>query len=82
MYDRIHGLEMPVTFIYGTHDWMDFRGALSVVDKIKSGCKITLIENAGHHLYLDNPDAFNDILVNEILNLETVTQGAFTVYNG
>jgi cardiolipin-specific phospholipase len=73
---------MPVTFIYGTHDWMDFRGALTVVDKIKNGCKIVLIENAGHHLYLDNPEAFNASLKSEIENQGTVSDGAFTIYNG
>ena len=82
MYDRIHNLEMPVTFIYGTHDWVDFRGALTVVDKIKNGCKIVLIENAGHHLYLDNPEAFNASLISEIENQKIDSEGAFTIYNG
>jgi cardiolipin-specific phospholipase len=80
LYDRIHDLKMPVTFIYGTNDWMDFRGALTVVDKIKSDCKIVLIDNAGHHLYLDNPDAFNSSLVDEILNQDSAAEGVFKIY--
>jgi cardiolipin-specific phospholipase len=65
--NRVHDLKVPTSFIYGKDDWMDYRGALSVLDRFKVPTRIALVENAGHHLYLDNPEGFNASLLAEIL---------------
>lgn len=66
MAERVHDLKMPTTFVYGTQDWMDFRGALSVVDKMSVPTRVALVDQAGHHLYLDNPTGFNASLIAEL----------------
>ncbi|KAG2733073.1 hypothetical protein G9P44_004063 [Scheffersomyces stipitis] len=50
-------------WVYGDKDWMNQKGGLYIHDKLKeinpeiSDFKI--IEDAGHHIYLDNPESFN-----------------------
>ncbi|KIJ19997.1 hypothetical protein PAXINDRAFT_166174 [Paxillus involutus ATCC 200175] len=68
--DRIPALKIPITFAYGEHDWMDPVGGLQSVEKLRlagnENGRMFAIPNAGHHLYLDNPDAVNDLLINEL----------------
>ncbi|KXS09185.1 alpha/beta-hydrolase [Gonapodya prolifera JEL478] len=65
--DRLAGLKVPCTFVYGSHDWMDYRHALGVADSIPGLVKIVRVPEAGHHLYLDNPPAFNEVILAEML---------------
>ncbi len=51
--------DKPVSFIYGYHDWMDPSDAYKVkqdMEERKIRCNIELVEEAGHHVYLDNPE--------------------------
>ena len=57
-----------VLFLYGQEDWMDWRQALPILSN-NPHWELFRISNAGHHLYLDNPEEFNEILVREILNV-------------
>lgn len=68
--DRIDALKIPVTFVYGDHDWMDPSGGAESVERLRKagngrGRQYT-IGNAGHHVYLDNPKAVNDLLIKEL----------------
>jgi cardiolipin-specific phospholipase len=56
---------MPVSFVYGDEDWMDHRHAVAHGPKIKD-VRVAVVKYAGHHLYLDNPDAFNNAILNEL----------------
>jgi cardiolipin-specific phospholipase len=56
---------MPTTFIYGNEDWMDFRHALRVAPDM-SNVRVSVVEDAGHHLYLDNPHPFNQVVLAEL----------------
>ncbi|KAF8901685.1 Alpha/Beta hydrolase protein [Gymnopilus junonius] len=53
--DRIHALpkDMPVTFVYGDHDWMDPVGGMESVKRLKAvgnnNGRMYIIERAGHH---------------------------------
>ena len=53
--DRVYALRkgMPVTFMYGDHDWMDPRGGKESVDRMKAAGnpngKLKIIQDAGHH---------------------------------
>lgn len=53
--DRIHALrkDLPVTFVYGDHDWMDPVGGEDSLRSLRKAGnpngKMYIIENAGHH---------------------------------
>ncbi|KAG7097179.1 hypothetical protein E1B28_004553 [Marasmius oreades] len=68
--DRISPLKIPVTFVYGDQDWMDPEGGADSVEALRQAGngqgRMYLINNAGHHVYLDNPKAVNDLIVKEL----------------
>jgi cardiolipin-specific phospholipase len=68
--DRIGALKIPVTFVYGDHDWMDPAGGYDSVEQLRQAGngqgRMYIVPNAGHHVYLDNPKAVNDLLVKEL----------------
>ncbi|KAF9076453.1 Alpha/Beta hydrolase protein [Rhodocollybia butyracea] len=70
--DRIAGLrkDIPVTFVYGDQDWMDPEGGADSVERLRQvgngQGRMYIVNNAGHHVYLDNPRAVNDLLVKEL----------------
>ncbi|RZC34946.1 abhydrolase domain-containing protein 4-like [Asbolus verrucosus] len=66
MLNRIHNLDnkVPITVMNGSHTWMD----RTVGQKLKeirqnSYVGLEIIDQAGHHVHADNPDAFNEIVV-------------------
>lgn len=63
---RLNLLEMPTTFLYGSHDWMGPHHAVERAYLVKKECRVGVVFGAGHHLYLDNPDGFNHILRKEL----------------
>ncbi|KAH0839731.1 Alpha/Beta hydrolase protein [Lanmaoa asiatica] len=68
--DRVSALKIPITFVYGEHDWMDPVGGLQALQNLRlagnENGRMLVIPNAGHHVYLDNPAATNDLLVEEL----------------
>ncbi|KAI5952523.1 hypothetical protein KGF54_003390 [Candida jiufengensis] len=55
-------------WIYGDKDWMNYKGGEYIFEKIKnknskSITKFEILENAGHHIYLDNPTLFNQRII-------------------
>ncbi|KAI0771944.1 alpha/beta-hydrolase [Trametes elegans] len=70
MVDRIGALKIPVTFVYGDQDWMDPEGGKESVERLRQAGnglgRMYMIPHAGHHVYLDNPKAMNDLLVKEL----------------
>ncbi|KAI1788983.1 alpha/beta-hydrolase [Ganoderma leucocontextum] len=68
--DRVAALKIPVTFVYGDHDWMDPEGGKESVERLRQAGngfgRMYMIPHAGHHVYLDNPKAMNDLLVKEL----------------
>ncbi|KAH8918489.1 alpha/beta-hydrolase [Atractiella rhizophila] len=68
---RIHSLKVPVTFVYGEHDWMDPIGGLRCrerLEKVKGynhEVSVEVVPKAGHHVYIDNPTAVNKLLWRE-----------------
>ncbi|SPO31794.1 related to CLD1 - mitochondrial cardiolipin-specific phospholipase [Ustilago trichophora] len=66
MVDRVEGLKMPMSFLYGEHDWMDVRGGKEAVKRlrkrgnVKTNCFV--VPNSGHHIYLDNPSPYNSLI--------------------
>ncbi|KAH7887994.1 Alpha/Beta hydrolase protein [Phlebopus sp. FC_14] len=68
--DRIAALKIPITFVYGEHDWMDPVGGLQSLEELRKAGnhkgRMFAVPNAGHHVYLDNPSAVNELLVEEL----------------
>ncbi|KAH7916781.1 Alpha/Beta hydrolase protein [Hygrophoropsis aurantiaca] len=68
--DRVHALKIPITFVYGDHDWMDPAGGSQSVDNLRRAGneqgRMYVVPHAGHHVYLDNAKAVNDLLVKEL----------------
>lgn len=60
-------MKLPTLWIYGDKDWMNDEAGLEVTKEInklseaKYGTELSqfsILQNAGHHVYLDNPAAF------------------------
>ncbi|KAI9316780.1 Alpha/Beta hydrolase protein [Dichotomocladium elegans] len=66
LFRRLAGLQMPTVFIYGEDDWMDYKAAEKAKEHMKVPVKVIRIPYGGHHMYLDNPDEFNDVVYNEL----------------
>ncbi|ETW84280.1 hypothetical protein HETIRDRAFT_102868 [Heterobasidion irregulare TC 32-1] len=68
--DRIAALKVPVTFVYGEHDWMDPAGGVKSIDNLRAAGnaegRMYVIPRAGHHVYLDNAKAVNKLLLKEL----------------
>ncbi|EIN10302.1 alpha/beta-hydrolase [Punctularia strigosozonata HHB-11173 SS5] len=68
--DRVAALKIPVTFVYGDHDWMDPEGGSQSVANLKKAGntegRMYVVPYAGHHVYLDNAKAVNELLVKEL----------------
>ncbi len=65
-------LKCKTLWIYGDKDWMNKDAGAEVVEWInkKMGddqkARFEVVEEAGHHVYLDNPDAFNKLVLDFI----------------
>jgi len=73
--DRVHDLKIPVSFIYGDQDWMDPEGGRQAVENMeKAGNpdgRLYLVPGAGHHVYLDNPEATDQVILKELGRVPT-----------
>ncbi|RKP27054.1 Alpha/Beta hydrolase protein, partial [Syncephalis pseudoplumigaleata] len=64
--DRLPGLRMPTTFIYGEKDWMDYRHAVRVQPRMQVETEVVRIPYGGHHMYMENPEAFAESMQAEM----------------
>lgn len=58
----LHDSEIRTLWLYGDKDWMNFKGGYHIFEqlsKINSLSSFQIIKDAGHHIYLDNPEEFN-----------------------
>ncbi|XP_016097388.1 protein ABHD4-like [Sinocyclocheilus grahami] len=65
MVQRVHLLppSMPVSLLYGALSWVDPSTGKTVVQiRGKSPTSVTLIEDASHHVYADQPEEFNRVV--------------------
>ncbi|XVE69789.1 hypothetical protein DITRI_Ditri10aG0019300 [Diplodiscus trichospermus] len=51
--------KVPTTFIYGVQDWMNYLGAQEARKQMKVPCEIIRVPQAGHFVFLENPDGFH-----------------------
>ncbi|KAK9464963.1 Alpha/Beta hydrolase protein [Lipomyces arxii] len=67
--DRIKDLKVPTLWMYGENDWMDSEAGEDAARQLRKqgvDSKCVVIERAGHHLYLDNPDDFDRVVLDEM----------------
>lgn len=64
--DRLKDVSVPTVFLYGESDWMDYRAAEKARQTMKVPTALWHVPNAGHHLYLDNPPAFDKEILKAI----------------
>ncbi|QLG73633.1 hypothetical protein HG535_0F01440 [Zygotorulaspora mrakii] len=61
-------------WMYGETDWMDITGGFRVSDMLnrysnKERSHVCIVPNSGHHLYFDNYNYFNEVLINEMKSM-------------
>ncbi|CDS11605.1 hypothetical protein LRAMOSA03868 [Lichtheimia ramosa] len=66
LFHRLADLKMPTVFIYGEEDWMDYKAAEKAKAHMQVPVKVIRIPYGGHHMYLDNPDEFNNVMREEL----------------
>lgn len=57
---RFHQVSCKTDFIYGQSDWMDRKGADACIHSANQKVHVT---PGGHHMYLDDHEAFNALLL-------------------
>eukprot|EP01039_Chlorochromonas_danica_P003104 gene3104-3400_t len=68
---ELSSLRMPILLMYGDDDWLYYPTASDSIDLWnKSGgrAELKIIHNAGHHLYMDNSNDFNNSVVDWVRN--------------
>lgn len=68
----LHDSQIKSLWLYGDKDWMNFKGGYHIFEqlsKINSLNSFKIINGAGHHIYLDNPEEFNNSCI-EFFNLK------------
>ena len=56
---------LEIVFMYGDNDWMDSKAGKQASTALKQDGRKSrhkIVSNAGHHLYLDNFDEFNEYM--------------------
>lgn len=68
----VHKLKCSLLWCYGKEDWMDKKGGVLCSNIINNyhkdadRSKVIEIENSGHHIYLDNIEKFNELLISQM----------------
>ncbi|KAJ2743311.1 hypothetical protein GGI20_003849 [Coemansia sp. BCRC 34301] len=65
---RLGAIEVPTSFMYGSHDWVEHTGGQEVIKRIAGRVATHLyrVPNAGHNMHIDNPDDFNRFMISEM----------------
>ncbi|CAG9858495.1 unnamed protein product [Phyllotreta striolata] len=75
MVNRIDKLkpEVPITLLYGSRSWIDHSASDIIKEKrMKSFFKLQVVTGAGHHVYADKPEAFNQIVLDACQSVDSL----------
>ncbi|KAF6266374.1 Alpha/Beta hydrolase protein [Scenedesmus sp. NREL 46B-D3] len=69
--ERLADLKVPVTVIYGEHDWMQPAAGQALAAKldqirprkVASDHRVEIVPDSGHFVFLEQPQAFNAVLL-------------------
>jgi cardiolipin-specific phospholipase len=79
---------IPVVLMYGENDWMDVKGGYAAKKRLdaekekvrkeggadEGSAKVLIVPRAGHHVYLDSPGEFNEMMLEEMRDVERMTR--------
>ncbi len=73
--ERAANITCDTMWVYGQNDWMDRKGGEEACDNIAKahGGKrppMKIVSDAGHHIYLDNPKEFNELVLDVMREVE------------
>lgn len=57
---------IPVSFVYGNHDWMNSNAAVEVAAVMNRGVEVKILDKCGHQLYIEQPQQFNEFVLNKV----------------
>lgn len=65
MIRRVNNLreDLPVTILYGKNTWMDKEMGKRIKDMRPNSIDVRYIDNAGHHIYSERAELFNEIVI-------------------
>lgn len=73
--ERAKDITCNTEWVYGSHDWMDRAGGIEACANIEATGRAPppfhIVENAGHHIYLDNPKEFNKLVISLMHEVES-----------
>ncbi|EFA82836.1 hypothetical protein PPL_04531 [Heterostelium album PN500] len=66
--DRVKAMHpgIDVTLLYGSNSWIDHSSGHKLKEEMKNIKDIVIIEQSGHHIYIDNQNHFHQSIVNAI----------------
>ncbi|KAI2805894.1 hypothetical protein RDWZM_009440 [Blomia tropicalis] len=70
------GKHITIDFIYGSVSWIDWETGEKVKRQLSPNgerVKVHVIEGAGHHVYADKPNEFNQLILDIVSGVETQT---------
>lgn len=62
---RLNSLDwrLPITFVYGSRSWINRQPGLQIkYSRLNSYVDVQVVEGAGHHVYADKPEEFNNMI--------------------
>lgn len=77
--ERAAAIPCETEWMYGQNDWMDVSGGIEAITNIRKARgergvnappPLHIVESAGHHIYLDNPQKFNELVKNTMREIE------------
>ncbi|ODV85045.1 hypothetical protein CANARDRAFT_28765 [[Candida] arabinofermentans NRRL YB-2248] len=71
---RINNLTCDSVWYYGSHDWMDKMGGIRSCQRLNElgkKAEFVVVPGSGHHIYLDNFEEFNEMIVSEMNEFES-----------
>ena len=79
--NRVHAIRSPTTWLYGSVDWMDPNGGWAASAKMTTFSRVLIIPDAGHHLYIDNTERFNEAVLEIIENIQGTASAGYGASN-
>lgn len=71
---RLPKLKRPTVFLYGDRDWMDWQSGENTRKDMSVWTDLKRIPQAGHHIYLDNPDACNEAILEACQQFQNLSE--------
>lgn len=60
---RVEGIEGAVSFVYGAEDWMDWKVAQRIAERMGERAWVGRVREADHNVFVDNPADFAAVFV-------------------